>query len=107
MNSFNESILVYDVKSALKASLIVKWIKFIIAIGVCIAYFTGSPWLTDMLVISVILTLILPLGFFDIFIQKLLEYNTQKIEGRQVLNAQESNEHFEKVFQRMNQMEEK
>jgi len=107
VNNFDESILVKDVKSAMKAALIVKWAKIIIAISLCIAYFIGSPWLTDILVMSVIITLIFPLGFFDTFIQKLLEYKTKKIEERQVLNARESNENFEEIFQKVNTMKEK
>jgi len=107
VNSFDESILVGDVKSTMKASLIVKWAKIVIAIGVCIAYFTESPWLTEMLVVAVIIALIFPLGFFDTFIQKLLEYNTQKIEERQLLNSKETKEHFEEAFQRISQLEEK
>ena len=65
------------------------------------AYFSASDWLIDILVFSVVFSLVLPLGFFAVFIQKLLEYNTQMVESRMILNANEANETFTKVFEKL------
>ena len=100
MRNLKEEMLTGDIKSAMSFASVSKWLKVILAIVVVLAYFTDSAWLTEVIVISVVVSLILPLGFFDVFIQKLLEYNTQKIEERQILNATEANEHFEKSYKK-------
>lgn len=51
------------------------------------AYILEFPWLQELLLVTVIVTLQAPLGFFDVFIQKLFEYNTFLAEDRQLLNA--------------------
>ena len=103
MNNFNHTLLEDDIQSALKLSGWVKLLKISLAVLIVAFYFFLSEWLTEIIVISVVITLILPLGFFDVFIQKLLEYNTQKVEERQVLNAAEANEHFEKIYERLDE----
>lgn len=90
-----------DIKSAMKLNGFVKFIKISLAFLIFISYAFFEQWLTEIIVISVIISLILPLGFFDVFIQKLLEYNTQTIEERQSLNAQETNEHFENIYNKI------
>src|SRR5690554_6854102 len=98
MQDFNEKMLTNDIKSAMGFVSASKLVKIILALVVIFAYFTDADWLTEVIVISVVVSLILPLGFFDTFIQKLLEYNTQKLEERQTLNATEANEHFERIY---------
>ena len=101
MRSIQEELLTGDIKSAMGFVSASKWLKVILACLVVFAYFTNATWLTELIVASVVLSLILPLGFFDVFIQKLLEYNTQKLEERQVLNTTEANEHFEKLYKKV------
>jgi len=98
MDRLSETLLTGDIKSALNLFNLVKWLKIVIAIIISAAYFYNASWLHDVLTFSVVLILIIPLGFFGTFIQKLLEYNTQLMEERQTLNANEANEHFTKVF---------
>jgi hypothetical protein len=101
MNNFNHVQIEGDIQSALKLCGWVKLLKLLLAALVVVSYFFISEWLTEIIVISVVVSLVLPLGFFDAFIQKLLEYNTQKVEERQVLNANEANEQFEKIYQKL------
>jgi hypothetical protein len=100
VRDLKEEMLTGDIKSAMSFASASKWLKFILAIFVIFAYFTSATWLTEIIVISVVVSLVIPLGFFDVFIQKLLEYNTQKAEERQILNATEANEHFEKLYKK-------
>ena len=101
MRDLKEKMLTGDIKSAMSFVTAAKWSKVILAVLVILAYFTDSAWLTEIIVISVVVSLIVPLGFFDVFIQKLLEYNTQKVEERQTLNANEANENFEKTYKKI------
>jgi len=89
-----------DIQSALKLSGWVKSAKVFLAALIVFVYFFYPSLLLDVIVIAVVFSLLLPLGFFDTFIQKLLEYNTQKSEDRQILNATEANEHFEKIYKK-------
>ncbi|HCU65188.1 MAG TPA: hypothetical protein DF774_05435 [Rheinheimera sp.] len=90
-----------DIQSALKLCGWVKFLKIVLALLVLLSYFFFPDWLGKLIVISVVISLVLPLGFFDVFIQKLLEYNTQKTEERQTLNAKEANEHFDNLYKRV------
>lgn len=89
-----------DIQSALKLCRWVKLIKIVLALLVVLSYIFSPEWLEDLIVISVIVSLVFPLGFFDVFIQKLLEYNTQKTEDRQILNVKEANAHFDNLYKR-------
>ncbi|WP_351189856.1 hypothetical protein [Shewanella sp. TB4-MNA-CIBAN-0142] len=91
MNSVKSSIMTGEIATAMKLCSYVKLFKIILAASVVIAYLIDSPWLTETLIIAIVTSLILPLGFFDVFIQKLLEYNTQLLEERVQLNANETN----------------
>jgi uncharacterized protein YacL len=90
-----------EIQLALKFCGLVKISKIVLAALVVISYFFFPNWLLEVIVVSVVISLILPLGFFDVFIQKLLEYNTQILEERQILNAKEANEHFESLFKKL------
>lgn len=71
MNKFEESLLTGDVELAIKLCRLSKWLKVVLAVIVAYAYFSEAAWLVEVMVISVVLSLVLPLGFFDVFIQKL------------------------------------
>lgn len=90
-----------DIQSALKLFGWVKFLKIVLALFVVLSYFFFPYWLGELIVISVVIFLVFPLGFFDVFIQKLLEYNTQKTEERQILNAKEANEYFENLYKKV------
>ena len=90
-----------NIQQALKLCRYVKWLKVMLAFAVATAYFSGFEWLPELMIIALLICLVLPLGFFDVFIQKLLEYNTRLLEERQRLNAEETNKHFDKAFSKI------
>jgi ABC-type bacteriocin/lantibiotic exporter with double-glycine peptidase domain len=90
-----------DIQSALKLCGWIKIAKIFLAALIIFVYFFYPSWLLDVITIAVVFSLLLPLGFFDTFIQKLLEYNTQKSEERQILNATEANEQFENIYKKL------
>ncbi|WP_299595646.1 hypothetical protein [uncultured Microbulbifer sp.] len=106
MKNIVENLKKEEIESALIWYRVMKWVKVALAIILVWAYFADFRWLSEILYISVILLLFLPLGFFDTFISELLEYNTGAIEKRQLLNANEANEHFSAVFERVKSLEE-
>ena len=101
MDKFKYVQLESDIQSAVKLCRWVKAFKIFLAVLIVLSYFLYPDWLQKVIVVSVILSLVLPLGFFDLFIQKLLEYNTQKTEERQLLNANEANKHFEAIHKKV------
>ncbi|WP_163390191.1 hypothetical protein [Enterovibrio norvegicus] len=94
MDSYKLQSLQSDLNSALKLCKAVKVVKLLLALSISLAYVLNWSWLPELLVASVVLVLVLPLGFFDVFIQRLLEYNTFCVEERQILNAREASEHI-------------
>jgi c-di-AMP phosphodiesterase-like protein len=101
MDNFNHTLLEDDIRLAKKIFGLVKLLKISLALLVLISYFFLSEWLTEIIIISVVVILIFPLDYFDVFIQKLVEYNTQKLEERQTLNANEANKYFDKIFNKI------
>lgn len=100
MKNLNEEILTGDIKLSMSLTLASKWLKIALAIVIVFAYFSDADWLIEVIVLSVVLSLILPLGFFDVFIQKLLKYNIRKVEEQQTLNANEANKHFDNLYKK-------
>jgi len=94
-----------NIKISRSFSLFTKIFKILLALILCYLYFSNNELLKDFLVIGFVLALILPLSFFDIFIQKLLEYNTQKLEERQLLNANEANQTFTDFQEKIDKLE--
>ena len=105
MNKLDESFLTSDIQSSIKLSLIAKFLKVSLSLIIIIAYFIDVQWLNEIIIITVVLNLLLPMNFFDVFIQKLLEYNTQKIEERQLLNANEANKIFSDFQEKLEKLE--
>jgi len=82
MDKLDETLLTSGISSSIKLVSIVKFIKFLLVLVILIAYFFNFTWLNEVLIFAIIVNLLLPMNFFDVFIQKLLEYNTQKVEER-------------------------
>lgn len=101
MNLIEEQHHKDNIQKALKLYRCIKWIKLTLASAIAFAYFIEFQWFNELIIVSVLLSLTLPLGFFDVFIQKLLEYDTRLLEERQLLNAEEANKHFEKAFSKI------
>ncbi len=91
----------HDIETSLKLNKIVKGIKFLLVVVICWLYVINSAWLDEALIAGILLSLISPMGFFDVFIQRLLKYNTQTIEERQELNATETSQHFENIYSKL------
>ena len=103
MNEIEEKMWKGDLEVAISLFKYTKYFKILLAIVILYAYYNDLPWLMDIVVLAVISAIILPLSFFDVFIQKLLEYNTRKLESRQLLNAQEANKHFDDLYRKLGQ----
>lgn len=95
MENINETIITSEIQTSMKLAQIIKTIKIFFALIIIICYFINFKWLNEIIIFAVVINLLLPMNFFDVFIQKLLEYNTQKMEERILLNSQETNTYFE------------
>lgn len=101
MDMFKSKSQESDIKLSMKLFSIVRWIRHSLAVLIVLAYFGGQEWVLDVVLIAVVLLLIFPMGFFDVFIQKLVEYNTSQLEDRVRLNAEEANSTFADVYSRI------
>lgn len=101
-----ENLLKLEVSSALYWVKAFKFFRIGLAITVAVAYSQEFSFLTELLVFSVLLLLVFPMGFFDAFFEKHLEYNTVLLEDRQKLNAEEANEYFTKAFNEIEDIKE-
>ncbi len=97
MKDWENELLQCDIKMSMRFCKYIKLIKIFLAILILYAYFADSSWFGDIIVVAVIFSLLLPLGFFDVFIQRLTEYNAISIEKRVVLNAKETNQTFHEL----------
>jgi hypothetical protein len=100
MQELEKEYLEGNVSSARTLAKLTMWLKCGLAATLAIGYFVEFSWLYEMVILSVIISLVLPLGFFGAFFENLIEYNTQLVEDRQSLNAKEANQHFKKAFKK-------
>ena len=96
-----------DVELSLRMAKTLKFIKFILAIIIVATYFYYPDYLVDLLVVGVVFSLILPNGFVDTFLQKLIALRAAETDERQILNATETNTHFSDAFKRIERLEKK
>ena len=96
-----------DVVLSIKLAKPLKYLKFILAILVIVAYFYKPQYLTELLVIGLALSLLLPQGFIDTYLEKLIDLRASETDERQVLNATEANKHFASAFERIDELERK
>ena len=94
-----------DIKRSKQLHTGLKVIKWGLVAALGYAYFRDQIWLVDIIVFSIAFALVFPLGFFDVFIQRLLEYNTQAIEQRQHQHAEEANHYFNDMHKRIEALE--
>ena len=80
MKDFDQQIQEGEIKLAMKLATTMKWARNFLAAIIAFAYLGGYSWAMDAVIVAVILLLVVPLGFFDVFIQKLVEYNTETLE---------------------------
>lgn len=106
MDKLTESLLTGDIETASTFFKIIHGVKMLLAVAICYAYFTNETWLIDIIVVAIVLALVSPFGFFGVFIQKLIAYNMHCMEERQLLNANEANMHFRKVFEEVEVLKE-
>jgi len=104
MNDLQEKLHDEGIRLAIKMYSFIKWLKLLLACVICVAYFMDSSWLLEVIVFAVVFMLVLPLGFFDTYVEKLLEYNAHAIEERVLLNAAESTKAFVKFSKNINDL---
>ena len=107
MQEFEKELLEGNVSSPKTASIFTIWLKCGLAVALAAGYFFDFSWLYEMVIVSLIISLVLPLGFFGVFFENLIEYNTQLLEDRQRLNAKEANKHFTEIFERIQALEDR
>jgi len=98
MKNLTEGMVQHDIELSKKFITLVKGIKFVTVLMIGWLYAINSVWLNEAIMIGVVLSLLSPMGFFDVFIQRLVEYNAQTIEERQALHTKEANQQFEKIY---------
>ena len=106
MPDFKETLMTEEIKSALKVCSVTKTIRIILALVICVSYVYADKWIIDAVLISLLFLLLFTLSFFGVFIQKLLEYNTQKMEERISLNADETNKALSDAFDEIEKLKE-
>lgn len=89
-----------DVKAAIKFAKTCKYFKISLGLLIAICYFWYPSLLLELVVTATIVSLLLPMGFSDTFLEKLIEYERSLLEERQILNANEANDHFKRLFDR-------
>lgn len=95
-----------DIRLAMRFSHAFKIARALAGGAVIGSYFFYPEVLLGALTVAVVLLVFFPLGFFDVFIQKLLEYNTSLLEERASLNAREANEALSDFEERIRMLEE-
>ncbi len=93
-----------DVLLSIKFVKVMKYIKAIIAFLLIAAYFYKSEYLLDLVVVGLSLSLIMPQGFMDTYLEKLSALRAAETDERQVLNATESNKHFSSAFEKIEKL---
>ena len=82
-----------------------KFVRLLIAFVLIVGWLGEYSWLKEAVIVSLVILLIASMGFFDVFIQELVEYNAASLEKRQILNASEANLAFERLERRIGSLE--
>lgn len=69
------------------------------------AAFYKPQYLTELLVIGLFISLLLPQGFTDTYLEMLIDLRAMETDERQILNATEANKHFSSAFERIDKLE--
>lgn len=96
-----------DVDLSIKFVKVSKSLKFVLAVLIVSAYFYKPQYLTELLIFGVVLSLLLPQGFIDTYLEKLITLRSAETDERQTLNATEGNKHFSSAFERIDELERK
>ncbi len=94
-----------DVRLSLKFVKTIKYAKLILAIFLALAYFYKPEFIVEILVVGMVLSLVLPLGFSDTYLEKLIELRAAETDERQTSNATEANKHFATIFEKIEKVE--
>ncbi|MFX4277632.1 hypothetical protein ACOL3G_07145 [Aliarcobacter butzleri] len=90
----NKTNLELVVSSSRKTSFLLYLIRIILVICVVLSYFYRQDWFDILVIITLIQIALFPNNFYGAFIENLVEYNTQVLEDRIVLNANETNKYL-------------
>lgn len=90
----NKTNLELVVSSSRKTSFVLYLIRIILVICVVLSYFYKQDWFDILVIITLIQIALFPNNFYGAFIENLVEYNTQVLEDRIVLNANETNKYL-------------
>jgi len=79
-------------------------LRFVLFSIVSLAY-VFDWYLFDLFLFLGLVVLIFPFDFYHLFIEKLIEYNAQTLEGRQKLNAVDTNKELTNLNKRLKILE--
>ncbi len=96
-----------NVDSSIKFVKTVMFLKITIAALIIGGYFFQSQYLTEFMLFGVVLSLLLPTGFRDTYLEQLINLRSEETDARQILNATEANKHFSSAFERIDALERK
>lgn len=94
-----------QLKTAMSLMRTIQFLKILLAMILTISYFYYHEWLTEILVASVVVVLILPLGFFDGYITSLLEYHNHLVRESQDHRAKALETVFKEVADKIELLE--
>ncbi|HJE03678.1 MAG TPA: hypothetical protein K8U92_07355 [Aliarcobacter thereius] len=82
------------IKSSRRTLLILYFIRLALVASVIYSYFYNPEWFDILVIITLVQIALFPNNFYGAFIENLVEYNTQTIEERLLLNAKEINNYL-------------
>jgi hypothetical protein len=94
-----------DVDLSTKFVKTIRYLKLALAAVLLTSYFLSPEYLVEVLICGMVLTLLLPQGFTDTYLEKLSDLRAAETDQRQTLNAAEANKHFDSIIKRIESLE--
>lgn len=92
--ALDKSIRENLISSSRTTLLVLYFIRLLLVSSVIFSYFYKPEWFDILVIITLIQIALFPNNFYGAFIENLLEYNTQTLENRILLNAKETNKYL-------------
>ncbi|WP_198305878.1 hypothetical protein [Arcobacter vandammei] len=90
----NKSIREDLISSSRTTLLVLYFIRLLLVASIIFSYFYKPEWFDILVIITLIQIALFPNNLYGAFIENLVEYNTQTLEDRILLNANETNKYL-------------